>query len=195
MRNIALIRDGSPIKLFKVFSSMAKYIDEVLKLQYGDEEIKRYDVKTLDKLETLYWALLLWKNPFYFEHKIIYGCEGRGDGDKPYLTRYTLLKRKTFQICLHIFHRSDADDMHDHPWDFLSIILWRGYVEQTPEGKKRKWPGMFLYRKAEHQHRVELVNGKRAITLMIMGTKRRDWEFFTKLGRIPWMTYFYNNRC
>ena len=41
---------------------------------------------------------------------IIKGCESRGDADSPYLTRYTLIERPNWQLCVHVFHRSDADD-------------------------------------------------------------------------------------
>lgn len=127
--------------------------------------------------------------------KIIYGCEERGDYLSPYLTRYTIIDTRWFQLCLHIFHRSDAEDMHDHPWPFASLILWRGYNEQTPAGKRRVWPGMLLIRKAAHRHRVELVNGKRAVTLVWMGKRIRDWGFFTKSGFIQWQRYFFEKGC
>src|ERR1700721_599838 len=65
--------------------------------------------------------------------KTIMGCEARGGGNSPYLTRITLIETRRFSIYLHWFHRSDADDLHDHPWDFTSMILWRGYAEETPE--------------------------------------------------------------
>lgn len=63
---------------------------------------------------------------------IIYGCEARGDGKSPYLTRLTIFGSKLFSIYYHKFHRSDADEHHDHPWDFITIILSKGYIEETP---------------------------------------------------------------
>lgn len=127
--------------------------------------------------------------------KIIYGCEERGDFFSPYLTRYTIFECKYFQLCLHVFHRSDGEDMHDHPWRFVSLLLWRGYIEQTPEGKKRKYPGMILFRNAEHRHRVVLLNGKKAVTLVVMGKRKREWGFFTKTGFINWRRYFVQKGC
>lgn len=125
----------------------------------------------------------------------IFGCEGRGDGDQAYLTRYTLFENNSIKVCIHVFHRSDSDELHDHPWNFLSLILWQGYLEQTPTGKKRKWPLMLLFRKAHHAHRVELINGKKAVTFVIMGKRIRKWGFFTKDGWLDWNTYFEKNRC
>jgi hypothetical protein len=50
-----------------------------------------------------------------------------------FMTRYTLLKRNALSIKIHRFRRSD-EEMHDHPWAFFSLVLWRGYVEETPNG-------------------------------------------------------------
>jgi hypothetical protein len=143
--------------------------------------------------------------------QVIYGCESRGDGNSPYLTRYAFPRIGPVRMCLHIFHRSDADDLHDHPWPFVSVILWRGYWEVTPwrraydgppsdgspeiRQRKRVWPGMILFRSALHSHRVELVEGKRAITLVFMGRRIREWGFFTRQGWKLWTKYFTENGC
>lgn len=127
--------------------------------------------------------------------KVIHGCESRGDDKSPYLTRYTLIDRDRYQLCVHVFHRSDADELHDHPWPFASLILWRGYVEQTPNGRSRKWPGMLLFRRANHAHRVELIDGKCAATLVVMGKRERDWGFFTAFGWQEWRAYFRERGC
>lgn len=137
---------------------------------------------------------------FFQSKKIIYGCEERGDAHQPYLTRYTLVDAGSWQICLHIFHRSDwTDDMHDHPWNFLTILLWRGYTEETPTGRRRYYPGSILWRPATHIHRVEIPEGKKAITLVWMGKRRRDWGFWriSEFGRwfTQWQKYFIKNKC
>jgi hypothetical protein len=94
---------------------------------------------------------------------IIHGCDARGDGSDPYLTRWVILKVKWIGLYFHKFHRSDAEDLHNHPWSFISIILWRGYNEQTftADGSlkiERIKPGRILYRNAAHAHRVMLIN-------------------------------------
>lgn len=127
--------------------------------------------------------------------KVIYGCEGRGDGDRPYLTRWTLLVTPWGRLYLHLFHRSDADDLHDHPWAFASLILWCGYIEETPQGRRRKWPGMVLFRPATWVHRVELVGGKPALSLVWVCGYVREWGFFTSEGRIHWRDYFKKMGC
>lgn len=126
--------------------------------------------------------------------RIIYGCESRGDADSPYLTRYAF-PRIGGRMAVHVFHRSDFDVHHDHPFGFVSIILWRGYVEETPEGRARKYPGMILFRRATHRHRVELIDGKRAITFVVFGPRWREWGFFTSDGWVQWQEYFRDKGC
>lgn len=130
-----------------------------------------------------------------FKKILIKGCDARGDGDNPYLTRYVLCWLKKLKVYLHIFHRSDADELHDHPWHYVSIILWRGYTEHTLLGKKRIWPGMIIHRKAHHAHRVELLNGKRAVTIVFISGWKRHWGFFTPTGWQYWKHYFADKGC
>lgn len=120
--------------------------------------------------------------------KVITGCEARGDGDSPYLIRYDLFKSARLKraLYLHIFVRNDAEDYHCHPWDFTTIVLWGGYVERFPDGSSRLLlPGMILKRRAELRHRVELVNGRKAVTLVLTGPVRREWYFWTALRCVP----------
>ena len=127
--------------------------------------------------------------------KVITGCEARGDAESPYLTRWTLLQTRFGNLYLHQFHRSDADTMHDHPWPFVSLILWRGYIEETPKGRRRKLPGMLLFRRAEHVHRVELIHDRPAVTLVFVGNRQRDWGFHLPTGWLEWREYFRRMGC
>lgn len=129
------------------------------------------------------------------KRKIIYGCESRGDGDSPYLTRWTLFSGKWGAVYIHWFHRSDGDDRHDHPWGFWSLILWRGYIEDTPNGRRRHWPGMLLRRPPEWIHRVELVEGRGALSLVVRGPYVREWGFHTPSGWEQWRAYFQRLGC
>lgn len=127
--------------------------------------------------------------------QIIYGCEARGDKNSEYMTRYAFPRIGPVRMCLHVFHRSDAEDLHDHPWPFVSILLWRGYVEQTALGRRRFYPGAILFRKANHAHRVELIDGKKAVTLVFMGKRIRTWGFFAAQGWTEWTKYFRTKGC
>ena len=65
-----------------------------------------------------------------FEIKRILGCEKH-----LYMTRTILLRTRWGKLMINYFHRSDEDRaLHDHPWTFYSLILWRGYLEHTRGG-------------------------------------------------------------
>lgn len=100
---------------------------------------------------------------------------------EPYLKRYYLLRTRWMEIYIHHLFRSDPDtDMHDHPWWFISLILWGGYIEHMPHGSfKRRAPAL-LYRPIGSPHRLEL--SRPAWTFVIVGPVRRTWGFVTSKG-------------
>ena len=52
-----------------------------------------------------------------------------------YLHRWYVIRRPNLGLFIHKFVRSDEDRaLHDHPWNFLVIPIWRGYIEHA-EGK------------------------------------------------------------
>lgn len=139
-----------------------------------------------------------------FNGRLIRGCDAQGDGDEVYMERYFLFKSRLLSVYLHHFLRSDTDRaLHDHPWDFLTIILSGGYWEHTPHPSnpwpvtRRRWhgPGSILFRRATHRHYVELPKVGSwasfapilrpeipAITLCVVGVKWREWGFILPEG-------------
>ena len=110
----------------------------------------------------------------------------------PLLTRYRLIRSKNFGLFLHHLHRSDVRTPHDHPWWFVSLILWGGYVEHSPkhsEGMRGYGPGSLLFRGAEWVHRLELVQP--TWTLVLVGKRERKWGFHTLAGWVYWKDYGY----
>ncbi len=126
---------------------------------------------------------------------------GRSDiyfGDDLYMRRWRIGHRFRWSLRIHHIVRSDRDrELHDHPFDFVSLILWGGYVEITPtrftdpEGtpNHRRWygPGSIIRRKAENLHRLELK--RPAWTLVLRGPIRREWGFVTTMGWVPWQDF------
>jgi hypothetical protein len=101
-----------------------------------------------------------------------------------FMTRYTLIKRPSFSLKVHRFRRGD-EEMHDHPWAFISLILWRGYVELTPDGPiKRRWLSL-RYRPAHWIHNVCVNEGEDAWTLCLTFGRQRVWGFHTPVGWMP----------
>ena len=130
------------------------------------------------------------------------------DGSNPekvYLTRWRLLQTPWFGIFLHKLNRPDSDRaLHDHPWNFVSLILKGGYDEKRPCfcGWKScefspitttRSVGSFAYRKAEDLHAIVKLWRIPTWTLIIIGRHRRDWGFQTEKG---WVSHdkFINTR-
>lgn len=109
-----------------------------------------------------------------------------------YLTRYDVLGNRFTKwphIFLHRFHRSDYEfALHDHPWAFISIVLWGGYFEVTETSIQRKWPGSILFRPASWKHRVEIRPKDRGKVWSLVFTWRkvRKWGFWCPKGWVPW---------
>lgn len=101
-----------------------------------------------------------------FKRRDIVDCNG-----SLYLRRWYLFRSERVGIFIHQFVRSDEDRaLHDHPWDFIVIPLWRGYIEHNvrhhPCGgqlepyanQTRVLPLLGTrWRRAEYKHRVELL--------------------------------------
>ena len=101
---------------------------------------------------------------------------------EPYLERYYIFLKERdsfpFNIFLHRFIKSDPDDLHDHPWNYRTFILFGGYWEHTINGRFWRGPGSYIYAPANTFHRVELdKNIPYCWTLFIPGRKNKDWGF------------------
>lgn len=131
-------------------------------------------------------------------------------GNGPMLIRFSLLRTPWGNVYLHHFIRSDYDrHLHDHPWNFATLLLTGGYYEHVPaqtciaaDGSiapnavidldtqtARVWRRRFslLRRPATWRHWVEIVVP--VWTLVFVSVRRREWGFWTERGWIDWMTY------
>ena len=114
-----------------------------------------------------------------------------------YLRRHYLSPRTwRWRLFLHLINKPDDDrDPHDHPWDFWTIILRGGYTElfldpQTGNDHIREArPGKYLFRKAEHTHRITKHHKGLSWTLLLVGPTRRRWGFHTEDGWVDHTPY------
>lgn len=104
---------------------------------------------------------------------------GGVNGKTVYLVRYIAFKSRRMCIYIHRFLRSDADDPHDHPWNFFTYVISGGYTEvyynrnravqavfdagvkKIPhfltywtDHTNRREPGSLAYRRATDIHKV-----------------------------------------
>ena len=137
-----------------------------------------------------------------------------GSPDDPLLVRYIIFRCPAFGVFIHHMYRSDYDRaIHNHPWQFVSVVLKGGYTEihdQTIDGSQTSIthkPGSVLVRPAEWRHRFCLpiirematdgmVVYQKSITLVIVGRRTQKWGFFTDRGWCWWRKYdTRNNIC
>lgn len=127
---------------------------------------------------------------------------GSGGEDDIYLIRYYVLKSKWYNIFIHQFLRSDRDDMHDHPWNFVTYLVKGSYLEkrwnhetqcvdsiyranyQDTYGYGPVTKNRLVFRKATDQHQVvvdcdlkEAEKDQAALTLFVSGPTKREWGF------------------
>jgi hypothetical protein len=107
-----------------------------------------------------------------------------------YMERW-IVRTPWFMVRLHHILRSDRGvDLHDHPFDFVSVILRGGYTEVhggSCPGIASYRAGSVLFRRAEDLHR--LVLDRPAWTVVFTGPVRRTWGFSTPTGWVDWREY------
>ena len=135
--------------------------------------------------------------------RVIYDREG----GSPYLSRWYILGRKReadpalkgqmvdeskgtrtlpVNLFLHKFHRGDSDAaLHSHPWDWaVSLILVAGYSEERRVGdqvvRRRVRPFTLNFLTADTYHRVDLIDGREAWSLFLVGPKVDSWFFWDR---------------
>lgn len=116
-----------------------------------------------------------------------------GDGDSVYLNRLTILTTPWFSIKLHKIYRPDNQrDLHDHPWSFLSIVLWGSYEEDTVDGRRKiRWWNWKPLEGPKGRHSIRSVSREPVWTLVFTGPRRRIWGFWVDGGTkfVPWNEY------
>lgn len=110
-----------------------------------------------------------------------------------YLKRYDLARVFGRKLMAHIILQPDADrDMHDHPWNFLTLVLGGGYYEETNKpGDSIRWnpTGTIRVNRAGFAHRISSLPKGYAVTLVLRGRRSRDWGFLTRCGWQYWRDY------
>lgn len=107
-----------------------------------------------------------------------------------YLRRWWVIPRNRIaNVYLHRFGDSDGQDVHDHPWFNVSIILRGRYREHFHDGTWRdRRAGMVVARQARLLHRLEVLDGP-VWTLFLTGPVLREWGFMTRSGWVHWDQY------
>lgn len=112
---------------------------------------------------------------------------------------------QTLGIAVRVHHICTADldrSLHDHPWDWVSIVLRGWYLEARPShiapcfhGEEEelthitaRHAGSFAFRHATDRHRITHVEPE-TWTLFITGPKVQWWGFYTPAGKVYYRDY------
>jgi hypothetical protein len=118
------------------------------------------------------------------------------EDNEPYLERYYIFLKDRkwfpFNVFVHKFLKSDPDDLHDHPWPYMTIILRGGYWEYTRDTVMPTWKGagQIRFGHSTDYHRIELEPDVECWTLFVPGPKIRDWGFLVGNSWIQNEQYF-----
>lgn len=111
------------------------------------------------------------------ESRVITWRQPLGDEACPYCFRW-VLNLGLFAIRLHKWiGNDDLRARHDHPYWFITLVLWGSYLDVTEKGEELMRPGAIRFRRSTHQHSVKLVS-KPCYTLLVSGPFWRQWGFW-----------------
>lgn len=134
----------------------------------------------------------------------------RSDG-RIFLDRWGVEHPRVGGIFLHRIGAPDpGEDLHDHPWSFVSLVLWGEYVEQRSNVRiapisarlaerhpltclrgvvgRRRWLSVRRMR-LDECHTITGVTGAPTWTLVLHGRPVRPWGFYTADGWISHRHY------
>lgn len=99
-----------------------------------------------------------------------------------YMHRYWLVPERwglPFAIRINHIRRPDADPyLHDHPWNWRTVVLHGWYIEEAETGEKIfRRIGDTQARRAHEHHRIDRVGDEGAWTLFITGKRAKSWGF------------------
>lgn len=104
---------------------------------------------------------------------------------KVHFRRWNVLTTKWFSIYIHGIYEEDKEQhLHDHPWNFLSIVLQGSYTERLLSKDKKsmidtkRFPLTFAFRNARRFHKILQLHSKVCYTLIVIGSRSRDWGYW-----------------
>lgn len=106
------------------------------------------------------------------------------DDDGTYLTRWRIIQTP---LCALYLHRLSGPDprttLHDHPWNFLSVVLRGGYIERrldpsTTEVDEQHRVRWFNRVRANDAHAIVTLKRTPTWTLLLVGRRRRTWGYW-----------------
>jgi hypothetical protein len=104
--------------------------------------------------------------------------EIRSKEGKLHFRRWEILKTRWFSIYIHGIYEADQDKhLHNHPWDYKSIVLKGSYIEETLTGNNVMRPLKMVTRDGKDYHKIKELKSKSVYTLFIVSPVKRIWGY------------------
>lgn len=110
----------------------------------------------------------------------------------PYAERWMI---DLYFITIRLHHWIASDDLrypHNHPWWYISCILYGYYIEHVNDQKIICKVGSIKFYTANHIHKVQIL--KPCWSLVITGMEVNNWGFFVNNKFRKRNKYFFEHR-
>lgn len=120
------------------------------------------------------------------------------DGEGNYLTRWRVIQTPWAALYLHRFDGPDPrPTLHDHPWNFVSVMLRGGYVERrldtvTMQVNEHRVVRLVNVMRTHDAHAITRLLRTPSWSLLFVGRRVRTWGYLeppliSNLGELePW---------
>lgn len=121
--------------------------------------------------------------------------EIRSRNGELHFVRYALIEFDAFAIYIHRIYKEDNDKhLHDHPWNFIGIILNGTYVEAYEAfdgiGFRPRRPFVPVRVPASgYYHKIASLGKKPVTTLVLRGRRIHEWGYKTSEGFVEAAEY------
>lgn len=97
-----------------------------------------------------------------------------------HFTRFAIIDiPNVFGIYIHRIYKEDKDNaLHNHPWNFLGIVLSGAYTEETVQGVKLKKVGTVSIGGRHFFHKIKSIE-RDTTTLFFVWGKHKPWGYMT----------------
>lgn len=112
--------------------------------------------------------------------------------EETYLTRWRIIQTPWFALYLHRMDGPDSrDTLHDHPWNFTSVVLKGGYVERRLNTHDMTVNDVHRVERINRMHTYDAHAISRLLrvptwTLMFVGRRVRTWGYWQRATWHRW---------
>lgn len=105
--------------------------------------------------------------------------------------RWRVISTPWFAIYIHAIYKADEDlHLHNHPWNFWSLVLKGSYTERLPNFKLNpRFAWTSAYRQRDQFHKIEDLHSPVVWTFNVMWNFRDTWGYEVRGKYVDHNTY------